>query len=265
METKAHNVMVGGFILAGIAALLITIMWIAGGQLTPYAQYQTVFTGSVTGLGKGTLVRYNGIDVGRVTKLAFDRDDPKRVVTDLEVQPDIAIHQDSTATVESEGLTGAVYVEIEGGTPTAPVLMPNGRRPAVIVSKPSPFQQVKEAAPKLINDLNTVADRGADLLNDENRKAFAETLANLTVASNHLTQALNTTNEAAKRVGQLSADADEVVTASKHQIAESTAQLNQLLAQSRALVESLTRLSNDIERQPTELLYGDRRQGYKPK
>ncbi len=265
METKAHNVMVGGFVLAGILALLMTIMWIGGGQWSAYTYYQTVFTGSVTGLGKGTLVRYNGIDVGHVNKLAFDRNDPRRVIADLEVQPDLEIHQDSFATVESEGLTGAVYVEIEGGTPTAPVLKPSGRQPAVIPSRPSPFQQVKEAAPKLLNGLNTVADRGADLLNDENRKAFAETLANLTVASNRLTQTLNTTNEAAKRVGQLSTDADEVVTTSKHQIAESAAQLNQLLSQSRVLVESLTRLSNDIERQPTELLFGDRRQGYRPK
>ena len=32
------------------------------------------------GLGKGTAVRYNGIDVGRVSQLDFDPDDPKRVI-----------------------------------------------------------------------------------------------------------------------------------------------------------------------------------------
>ena len=41
-------------------------------------------------------------------------------------------------------------------------------------------------------------------------------------------------------------------------------QINQLLVEARALVVSLGRLSEAIERQPTQLLFGDRREGYSP-
>jgi hypothetical protein len=37
------------------------------------------------------------------------------------------------------------------------------------------------------------------------------------------------------------------------------------MAEARALVASITRLSNDLEKQPTKLLFGDQRQGYTPK
>ena len=44
----------------------------------------------------------------------------------------------------------------------------------------------------------------------------------------------------------------------------SGAQLAQFVAQSRALVQSLTALSNKLDREPTQLIFGDRRKGYTP-
>ncbi|MEI9888905.1 MAG: MlaD family protein [Rhizomicrobium sp.] len=67
METKANYIAVGAFVLACMLALVVTVLWLAGVQYSQeFVYYQTTFTGSVTGLGKGTVVRYNGIEVGRV-------------------------------------------------------------------------------------------------------------------------------------------------------------------------------------------------------
>jgi phospholipid/cholesterol/gamma-HCH transport system substrate-binding protein len=66
-------------------------------------------------------------------------------------------------------------------------------------------------------------------------------------------------NAAVQKVGQLSDDADRVVKG------QPIAQFTQLMAESRALVASITRLSNNLEREPTRLLFGDQRQGYTPR
>jgi phospholipid/cholesterol/gamma-HCH transport system substrate-binding protein len=42
------------------------------------------------------------------------------------------------------------------------------------------------------------------------------------------------------------------------------ARLDQLLGQTREMVRSLTRLSDELEHEPTRLIYGDRRKGYTP-
>src|SRR5581483_9878734 len=117
--------------------------------------------------------RYNGIEVGRVEDLAFDPKDPRAVIATLQVQPGLHLRTNSSATIASEGLAGGSYVEIDGGTKSAPELVAQpGQRYPVIPTKPSTFEQ-------LTNKINTLSDRANDLLNDENRKEIALMLANL--------------------------------------------------------------------------------------
>src|ERR1700692_1201086 len=117
METKANYVAVGAFVLVCLLGLGIALLGLAGSQKTrEFCSYRTHFSGSVTGLGDGTLVRYNGIQVGRVSKVEFDPNNPKRVIVTLQINPELPIHSDSVASIASEGLTGGSYVEIDGGS-----------------------------------------------------------------------------------------------------------------------------------------------------
>src|SRR5690349_291925 len=98
METKANYVAVGAFVLACILGIVVALLWLAGFQYSQeYALYRTSFEGPVTGLGDGTPVRYNGIDVGRVKDLQFDPSDPKRVIVNMQVKPELRIPADSLA------------------------------------------------------------------------------------------------------------------------------------------------------------------------
>ena len=49
-----------------------------------YELYEIYFTGSVSGLDRGSPVRYLGVDVGRVRRLSIDRSDASRVVVVVE-------------------------------------------------------------------------------------------------------------------------------------------------------------------------------------
>ena len=81
METRAHYVAIGSFTLLVIAAAFAFVFWFRGtdGRGTT-TNYRIVFTGSVSGLAKGSLVMYNGLKVGEVTSLSLMPDDPSRVV-----------------------------------------------------------------------------------------------------------------------------------------------------------------------------------------
>lgn len=282
METKANYVAVGAFVMICVLGLVVTVLWLAGAQYSQeYAYFQTSFKGPVTGLGTGTTVRYNGIDVGRVTDLRFDPNDPQKVIAMLQLKPDLHIREDSEASIESEGLTGGSYVEVSGGTKKSPVLV--AREPGqipIIKSSPSTLQKLVQSAPQLVAKLNVAADRVNDLLSEQNRKAFAGILANLNAttsaiakrsgdidaalanfaqASKTLGPTLVDADNSVKKFGKLSADADAFVNG------EGLTQLTDLLRETRGLVVSLTRLSNELDRQPTKLLFGDRRKGYTPK
>ena len=289
METKANYVAVGAFVLICVVGVVVTLLWLAGAQYSQeYEYFQTSFKGPVTGLGNGTTVRYNGIDVGRVTDLRFDPNDPQKVIAMLQVKPDLRIRQDSEASIESQGLTGGSYVEISGGTKKSPELAPTYRGQAPFIkSKPSTLQQLEQSAPELFDKLNHAADKINTLLSPENVKNFSGILANFNATSKNLTEittplarrsgdidamivnlsrasqklepTLADADDSVKKFGKLSADADAFVNG------EGLSQLSDLLREARGLVASLTRLSNELDRQPTKLLFGDRHKGYTPK
>jgi phospholipid/cholesterol/gamma-HCH transport system substrate-binding protein len=289
METKANYVAVGAFVLACVIGLVVTMLWLAGAQYSQeYAYYQAYFKGSVTGLGKGTVTRYNGIDVGHVTDLQFDPSDPQRVIVTLQVQPNLNIREDSVASIDSQGLTGGSFVEIAGGTASSPLLVTReGQRYPVIHTKQSTFAELQQSAPEVVAKLNVAASRINDLLNDNNRRAIAHVLANLDEtteviarrsadidatlanankamnnladASNQLRPTMNEVNLTVKKYGKVADDADAFING------DGLAQLSDLIGEMRRLVANLDQLSDQLNRQPTKLLFGDRRKGYEPK
>lgn len=289
METKANYVAVGAFVLACVIGLVITILWLAGAQYSQeYSYYQTFFKGPVTGLGKGTVTRYNGIDVGRITDLEFNPADPQSVIVTLQVQPNLNIREDSQASIESQGLTGATYVEISGGTASSPTLVAKeGQRYPVIRAKQSTLQQLEQSAPEVVAKLNIAVTRLNDLLSDENRKSLSHVLANLDQTTTTLAQnstridaTIANANTAMANLRDASAGlkpalehADATMT-KFNKVADDTdafikgdslAQISDLVGEMRRLVASLTKFSDQLNRDPTKLLFGDRRKGYQPK
>ncbi|HEY6578915.1 MAG TPA: MlaD family protein, partial [Rhizomicrobium sp.] len=267
-------------------------LWLGGSQYTEeYAYYQTYFSGGVTGLGDGTLVRYNGIQVGHVSKVDFDPNDPKRVIVTLQINPDVPIHADSLASVASEGLTGGTYVEIDGGSKSSPVLARTMFGPyPVIKSKPSTLQELEQSAPQLLVKINGIADRLNDVLSPANRKAFAQILSNLRDVTGVLVRdstdfdktlknldtasvginrdltdlhgVLASAQVTTQKLDRLSDDVDKLSGDLDTQV--NGAHIDQLMGQTRDLVRNLTHLSDQLEHEPTRLIFGDRRKGYTP-
>src|SRR6202008_246238 len=126
------------------------------------------------------VVRLNGIDVGRVTRIDLDPDDPTLVTLLLQVRGTVPVHSDALASIESQGLTGVSYVEISGGTRDSPPLtVQSGQKYPRIASRPSSLQQVFNNAPELVGRLLIIGDRLESLLDDKNRDAIAQTLGNV--------------------------------------------------------------------------------------
>ena len=288
METKANYVAVGAFVLACVIGLVVTIMWLAGVQYAQeYSYYQAYFKGPVTGLGKGTVTRYNGIDVGRIADLHFDPNDPQSVIVLLQVQPNLNIREDSLASIDSQGLTGGAYVEISGGTAKSPLLTAHpGQKYPIIRTKQSGLLQLEQSAPEVVAKLNVAATRINDLLNDNNRRAIAHVLANLDETTEIIARhsadidgILKNTNEATANLnkasanlqptldhvdltvtkfGKVATDADAFING------DGLAQLSSLIGDLRRLVTNLNKFSDQLNRTPTSLLFGDRRKGYDP-
>jgi phospholipid/cholesterol/gamma-HCH transport system substrate-binding protein len=174
METKANYVLIGAFTLVIAAFLLLFGLWAA--KFTSdrdWREYRVVFTEPVTGLTEGSSVQYNGIAIGTVETLDLDAKDPRRVIARLKVKAETPVKVDTRAKLSMTGLTGVPFIQLTGGSPSAPPLVAqNGDDLPVIRTEASALQNIADTANRLVARMDEV-------LSEENVKRIANTLANV--------------------------------------------------------------------------------------
>jgi phospholipid/cholesterol/gamma-HCH transport system substrate-binding protein len=225
METRANYVAVGAFVLAMLVAIVVAVAWLGATSFNrDFAHYDIYFEGSVTGLAQGSAVLYNGIQVGRVIEIRLNPKNLEQVRVTIEVDPTLQIKSDAAAVLQIQGLTGAAFIDISGGSQSALALLrQDAERYPVIASRQSGLQKVVTSAPEVLNRLIDVADRLAQIFDDKNRAALAETLQNVR----------QLTAVAAARSGDIdSALADGAVAA--HELRGTAAELRVLFGQGDA-------------------------------
>ena len=123
METRASYLLVGTFVLAFAAGLVVFVIWLAKFQFdTEFARYDVHFKGSVTGLSLASPVRYSGVRIGEVVEISLLPDRPDEVRVTIETDAKTPVRADTVATLELEGLTGGLAVLLIGKSPDAPPL-----------------------------------------------------------------------------------------------------------------------------------------------
>jgi phospholipid/cholesterol/gamma-HCH transport system substrate-binding protein len=170
METRVRYIAVGLFaVIVGLAAIFLALWIQGGGGLHERRQVEIKFQGPALGLRAGTDVTFNGLHVGEVTGVAFDRNDPN--VVDALVSVDAATPLSATTQVslDTQGLMGSVYVSLHGGTADKPLMAPAGARLPVLVAPTMP--SVTQAAQQTLGQIQSLIG--------DNSKPLHELIANL--------------------------------------------------------------------------------------
>ncbi|MGD9543923.1 MAG: MlaD family protein [Methylocystis sp.] len=188
METRANYALIGAFTLAVAVAAFLFVYWFSGpSQLGRQDTYQIVFTGSVSGLSRGSSVLFNGVKVGEVTHLGISEQDPSKVDVLVRIDSRTPVKADTRARLETRGFTGVSDVLLVGGTPGAePLTAQNGQRYPQIQAERSEIQNLlgnvqnlsTKAAEVLTKLDKLIDDNGATITATlKNAEAFSKTLA----------------------------------------------------------------------------------------
>ena len=256
METRANFLLVGGFVLVFVVGLLGFVIWLAKFQFdTQVAHYDVVFKGSVTGLNVGGPVRYSGVKVGEVVAIRLEPKRPDQVRVTLEVMADTPVRQDTTASLEIQGLTGGLYVLLSGGSAgAAPMAPPPGKKRAEIPARRSSLEQVIAGAPELLDGANLLLARANRILNDDNAVQLSETLVNLnrftgTLAeqSTHIEALFADATETMAHLRSASAAVDGLVSALEQESGALFSQAKATLASMETMADGLTGNAAGIE------------------
>jgi phospholipid/cholesterol/gamma-HCH transport system substrate-binding protein len=280
----------------GAAFIGVLLWLSAGGPGKHYDKYIVYMTESVSGLSKDAGVKYRGVDVGRVRDISLDPTNPERVRLLLDIEEGTPIKVDTVATLETQGLTGLASINLSGGSKDAlPLRASKDGQYPVIPSRPSLLGRLDQSVSKLIENLIETSNRLNHLLDHGNQDAVSNTLKHFETISAHLADNMNTVSTAMndfaatmRNVRQASGDLPKLVkqardgaAAMKHMADELAATgvalrkrvdaggkdmqrfASQTLPQAQAMVEelrlaaeNLRRMSEQLQRNPSVLIYG---------
>jgi phospholipid/cholesterol/gamma-HCH transport system substrate-binding protein len=188
MYEKINYTAVGIFVILFSALAAYFAFWLAKGDVSKdnFNIYYTYFTESVDGLNKDSVVKLNGVDVGRLKSLDIDNNNPSKIIATLYIKKNIKITKDMYAVLKSQGLTGLRYINIVGGK-SKEIIKPNTKE-SIIPSKESLMAKIVVDTPTLLNKLTQFSQKLNELLSSKNLQNIQEILENSKKISNKTLQ-----------------------------------------------------------------------------
>jgi len=168
METDNRYFVAGLFIIVLSVGVALAFIALAGSERRDDVTYRIQFSESVSGLALGEPVKFRGVDVGAVDSISLSPDDPRMVAVEIRLREETPITTETRATLKLKGITGGVFVELDGGEPGAESLLaatPRGEIP-VIASEKSSLTTVMEQLPIVIEKFSALEDQMKRVLGD---------------------------------------------------------------------------------------------------
>lgn len=254
MEPKVNYIVVGSFVVFLTAVLVIAIIWLSAKQGTTHETYMVYMNEPVSGLSLQAPVKFNGVDVGYVSDINLNPDNPQQVRLLLSIDEGAPINQSTTATLMAQGVTGITYVGLKAEAAKAPPLkiLPGNKYP-VIPSTPSLLVQLSTVLTSLATTTQDLQQVLRGVFNSENQHAIHDSLQNIskitesfannseqiTGAINHASQTLEQSQSVMKTISQ-----------------QMLPGISQMVNQVNSVLGNMRQLTNSVKSNPSALIRG---------
>ncbi len=202
METRANHVLIGAFTLAVIVLSVMFALWASKySSDRQFNEFDVVFIEAVTGLSNGSIVQYNGINVGEVRKLSLDKNDPSKVIARVRVAEGTPVKTDTKAKLAFVGLTGVAQIQFTGGKAESALLINASKEKIpVIIAEES-------AIAKLLNSTEDITTTAADVLIRINRMLSDANVSKISKSLDNIEQITGTVATQKQDIASLLTDA----------------------------------------------------------
>src|ERR1019366_9101484 len=158
METDKHYFFEGLFIIVFSVAAAIFAVWLGSPGRHDDVAYRIHFPDSVSGLTVGDPVKFRGVDVGTVKSIIIDPDNSRLVIVDVRLRKETPVKTDTRASLALKGITGVVFIELNGGDMAAKTLLavtPQDKVPE-IPSERTGLKAMLDDLPKLVEKFRAI-------------------------------------------------------------------------------------------------------------
>jgi phospholipid/cholesterol/gamma-HCH transport system substrate-binding protein len=181
METKVNYTLAGTFVLVLLALITFGIIWLSAGFTTEKYVYYTVnMTEPVNGLNPDSPVLFNGVNVGTVSEMKINKDNPQIIVLTLKVKDDTPVTRGTRAKLDIRALTGVANLELDDKGTDKKLLTKTDKEPyPEIKTIPSIAVKINDILNLLKEGLQKLSRGIGSLLDDDNLRTIKQILHSL--------------------------------------------------------------------------------------
>lgn len=243
MSRKASYLKIGIFVTAGVIVTVVGIVWVgASSYFAPGAGYVTYFNESVQGLQRDSIVKYRGVDIGRVINIGVAPDN-NLVEVSMKISFGDGLPPDIVSQLKSAGITGIVFIELDRKKIDERDASPRlGFRPQypVIPSRPSEIRQIITTFTDIIDSIKQIDFHG---ISDNIKDTLAATEETLRVIENRISDKRVETT--LSRLETTATNLAEITGNAKKTLEKSG--LDTILRETKTTLTDTRRLINDLD------------------
>lgn len=189
MNDNRQYLIVGLFVVIATTFLVGVWLWFSANNRKTYNIYQTVFNEPVDGITMNSIIKYNGVEIGKVKAVELDSKNPRNVIVYLNILSQVPINSQTYAIMKPQGVTGMSFIDLrlpKSATSTTNLEVHNKPPYPVIATHPSLMFSLTEQAQSLTNNVQDISSQVKILLAEENINHISNLLANLDKISDAL-------------------------------------------------------------------------------
>ncbi len=188
MEPKARFAVVGIFVVTISIVFIAILLWIIGiKSAKEYDCYIVRTSNSASGLHKDSSVRYKGVDIGKVSNIEINRQNPEYIDIYIRVRKGLPVTKQTKARISSNGLTGISYINLIGANRNGILIKQySNMKCPIIKAVPTTLEKLSVSAPEMIANINKILTKINNIMDKKSLDYVHKTLKNTYEASKHI-------------------------------------------------------------------------------
>jgi len=244
MENRAYAIAVGIFaILLGIGTLF-AYWWISGKQQAR-TEYTVISPLPVTGLSPEAIVKFRGVDIGKVMEISLDPTSQTTILIDIAVAQNLKLSSQAYAQLRRQGLTGLAYLDLNDESKNTPNLPAGGNiplRPTLVDDLMSKGPELISQSELLLQSSSQLASSVDYLLANIDIDRLNNIIANFEKVSEKAIPAINSVTEMLKNANQMVSKENQV------QLTKTLESVQQTFEATKPLINELSLTNKKFER-----------------
>lgn len=218
MERGVNYIFIGACFMLSLIGFVVFIFWFGeSGFFKDEVRIYKSYTKRPLAIKADSLIKYKGINVGRVQNINFKDNNFEEIEITLEIRKDLPIKADSTLRVEQSGILGASFLALIQNEKSTEI----AKDGAVLMIGGDSMSQIMDAIPSIAGKVDYLLDSANGVLSEENAK-------NLTAILLSVNEAAKNINILAQSLSRNTQDIEKII-ANVSKIAQSTEQITNTL------------------------------------